>query len=343
MSPDENKARVLAFMDRFYHQGDVASLEEFCAPEFVDHTPYRGQEASRAGFIAYMLSLREVFAAAIPNFRAVVQNILAEGDLVAMRVTVEGERTGPLFGLPASAGPLPITANVFLRMVDGRATDLWQEQNIQVAEDVAMWQERQRLARDLHDSVTQSLFSVGMLARAAQTQHEQQAPRLGQTLERVATLAQQALVEMRALLFELRADAIAEEGLGSALEKLVAAIGVRTELAITLSAPPELSLPAQRTEAAFRIVQEALGNAAKHAQASRAAVTVTAGERLLITVKDDGRGFDPAAVAQPAPDGRSGGMGLRSMRERAAAAGLALEIHSTPGAGTLVRLSGPLS
>src|SRR5581483_925014 len=196
MSPEENKARVLAFMDRFYRQGDLASIEEFCAPDFVDHTPYRGQAPGRGGFIANMLGLREMFAAAIPDFHVVVQQILAEGDLVSMRVTVEGERTGPLFGLPASAGPLPVTANVLLRLVDGRAVELWQEQNIQVAEDAAMLQERQRLARDLHDSVTQSLFSVSMLARAAQTQHEQQAPRLGQTLERVATLAQQALVEM---------------------------------------------------------------------------------------------------------------------------------------------------
>ncbi len=343
MSPDENKARALAFLDRFFRQGDQTSLEEFFAPDFVDHTPYRGQAPGRAGFFAYMVGLREMFAAAIPNFRTVVQHILAEGDLVALRVIVEGERTGTLFGLPASTGPLPVTANVMLRMVDGRAVEVWQEQNIQVAEDAAMWQERQRLARDLHDSVTQSLFSVSMLARAAQTQHEQNAPRLGQTLERVATLAQQALVEMRALLFELRADAIAEEGLSSALEKLVAAMGLRTDLAIALNTPPELNLPPTVSEAAFRIVQEALGNAAKHAQASRADVTVTAGERLLITVQDDGRGFDPAALAQPAPDGRSGGMGLRSMRERAEAAGLALEIVSAPGAGTVVRLSGALA
>src|SRR5581483_5129688 len=297
----------------------------------------------RGGFIANMLGLREMFAAAIPDFRVVVQQILAEGDLVSMRVTVEGERTGPLFGLPASAGPLPVTANVLLRLVDGRAVELWQEQNIQVAEDAAMLQERQRLARDLHDSVTQSLFSVSMLARAAQTQHEQQVPRLGQTLERVATLAQQALVEMRALLFELRADAIAEEGLSSALEKLVAAIAQRTDLAITLSVPPELHLSAQRTEAAFRIVQEALGNAVKHAQASRAEVKVTTDEQLTITVEDDGCGFNPAAVAQMARDGRSGGMGLRSMRERAAAAGLSLDVISMPGAGTRVRLTGPLA
>jgi len=342
MKPEENKARVLEFMDAFYRRGDLTSIERFIAPTFVDHTPYRGQAPGREGFIAYMRGLREMFAAAIPNFRGVVQQILAEGDLVSFRVTVEGERTGALFGLPASAGPLPITANVLVRMVDGQAVELWQEQNIQVAEDAATLQERQRLARDLHDSVTQSLFSVSMLARAAQTQHDQQAPRLGQTLERVASLAQQALVEMRALLFELRSDAIAEEGLSSALEKLVAAIGVRTELAIALHIPPDLRLSAQRTEAAFRIVQEALGNAAKHAEASCAEVTVTAGDHLLITVQDNGRGFDPAVIAGPAADGRSGGMGLRSMRERAQAAGLSLEVISTPGGGTLVRVVGPL-
>jgi signal transduction histidine kinase len=338
MSPEENKARVLQFMDEFYHRGNLAALDTFIAPDFVDHTPHRGQTGDRQGFIASMLALREMLATAIPNFRAVAHSIVAEGDLVAVRVVVEGERTGPLFGLPTSAGRLPITAIVLLRLVEGKAIEFWQEQNIQLAEDAAMLQERQRLSRDLHDSVTQSLFSVSVLARAAQMQHEQQAPRLGQTLERVATLAQQALVEMRALLFELRTDAIAEDGLSSALEKLVAAMRMRTDLAITLSVPPDLNLPAPLTEAAFRIVQEALSNTAKHAQATAAEVVITNGDRLLITVRDNGTGFSPGAAPQTVPDGRAGGMGLRFMRERATAAGLALDVISAPGGGTTVRL-----
>jgi signal transduction histidine kinase len=338
MSAEANKASFLSFMEQFYDRGNIAAVHDLTAPDFIDHTPHRGQGSDRQSFAAGMIALREMLEAAIPDFRVETQLILAEGDLVAARVTVQGERTGPLFGLPLSAGRLPITAIVLVRMRDGKVVELWQEQNVVLAEEAATYQERQRLARDLHDSVTQSIFSVSMLARAAQAQHDQNAPRLGPTLDRVATLAQQALVEMRALLFELRADAIAEEGLGSALEKLVEAIRVRTELAITLTLSSALDLSPIVTETVFRVVQEALSNAAKHGHATGAEVTVNAEKGLVVTVCDNGTGFDPAAVAQTVPDGRAGGMGLRFMRERATAAGLTLDITSAPGAGTTVRL-----
>jgi signal transduction histidine kinase len=342
MSPEENKARVLAFVDAFYHRGDLSAIERFAAPDLIDHTPMRGEKGDRRSFIAGTLALRHLLAEAIPDFHIAVPVMLAEDDLVALRVTVEGKRTGSLFGLPASSGPLPITAMVLVRMRDGRAIELWQEQNIILAEDAAMLQERQRLARDLHDSVTQSLFSLNLLARAAQEQQAQNTPRLGQTLDRVATLAQQALVEMRALLLELRADTIAEEGLVGALEKLVAALRTRTDLDITLDVPAAVALPATLTEATFRIVQEALSNAAKHAQASRASVIVTADAGLLqVTVQDNGRGFDMAATPAEREMG-AGGMGLRFMRERANSAGLMLELSSSPGYGTTVRIEAPL-
>jgi signal transduction histidine kinase len=208
-------------------------------------------------------------------------------------------------------------------------------------QDAAVLEERTRLARDLHDSVTQSVFSLGMLAKAAQTQHERRSPALDGTLDRIAQLSQDALKEMRALLFELQPTGLAEEGLAAALEKLVAAFRVRVDLAVTLYGDTDLRLPADVETAVFRIVQEALNNAAKHARATEVTVTVAVLEdRLRVTVEDDGVGFDMEAPAGEA-DGSSG-LGMRSMRDRAAAAGLTLRVTSSPGRGTLVSVEAPL-
>ncbi len=206
------------------------------------------------------------------------------------------------------------------------------------AQEKASLEERARLARDLHDSATQTVFSVGMLAQAARTQYERRSERVGATLDRVAALAQQAHSEMRALLFELRPHAALEDGLAAGLERLLEAVRTRSGLAITLSGDPLPALDPARTMAAFRIVQEALNNVAKHAHASTVQIEVVQHEGgWTLRVADDGNGFDPAAM----PAGSSGGMGMRSMRERALSAGFTLTVKSAPGAGTTVELTIP--
>lgn len=202
----------------------------------------------------------------------------------------------------------------------------------------AVLEERARLARDLHDSVTQSIFSLGMLARAAQRQHERTDARLVATLERVGSLAQETLTEMRALLFELHPASLAEKGLAQALAELVTSVripgGLQPEYTATTAARPG----PEAEMAMFRIAQEALANAGKHAQAGTIAVTYTeVDQRLVLSVVDNGKGFDPTTPAQASGDGRSGGMGLRMMQERAVAAGVMLEVCSAPGTGTTVR------
>ena len=208
--------------------------------------------------------------------------------------------------------------------------------------DAAALEERTRLARELHDSVTQSLFSLTMLARAAQTQHERGSEGLGSTLERVGALAQEALVEMRSLLFELHPASLAEQGLSRALDRLVEAMRVRTDLVLTYTATTEARPRPEAELAIFRIVQEALANVAKHADATEVHITVAEdGGWIVVTVADNGVGFDPDAPVARSADGASGGMGLRSMRERAAAVGLALDVTSAPGAGTTIRVAAP--
>jgi signal transduction histidine kinase len=205
---------------------------------------------------------------------------------------------------------------------------------------LAAMEERARLARELHDSVTQAVFSLGMLTRTAQVQHARGLPALGQTLDRIGALSAQALAELRALLFELRPAALTEEGLAGALPKLVAALQVRTETKLTYAGPETspMRLPPDVELCIFRIVQEALGNTIKHAGAKTARVQMdVAGDRLTVNVTDDGAGFDPNRP-DPMPDTGRGGLGLGGMKERAAAAGITVDVQSAPGAGTRVTI-----
>jgi signal transduction histidine kinase len=200
--------------------------------------------------------------------------------------------------------------------------------------------ERQRIARDLHDSVSQSLFSTTLHVRTAQ--HALELEELdtdgpvGEELSEIGQLTRGALAEMRALIFELQPGALAEEGLVAALGKQASALSAREGLAIEVDGPGEhLPVGAEVEEQLYRIGQEALANVVKHARASSATVRIAvADDTVSIEVSDDGRGFDPAAVG---PDH----FGLRSMRGRVADLGGRLEITSTPGRGTAVRVEVP--
>jgi signal transduction histidine kinase len=200
--------------------------------------------------------------------------------------------------------------------------------------------ERQRIARDLHDSVSQSLFSTTLHVRTAQ--HALAREGLGSTgsvgeeLSEIGQLTRGALAEMRALIFELRPGALADEGLVAALTKQASALGAREGLAIEVDGPDgRLPLEPEVDEQLYRLGQEALSNVVKHAGASRATVRIAAtDDTVSIEVADDGRGFDPAAVG---PEH----FGLRSMRGRVADLGGRLQVTSAPGRGTVLRVEVP--
>jgi signal transduction histidine kinase len=142
---------------------------------------------------------------------------------------------------------------------------------------------------------------------------------------------------MRALIFELRPGALQEEGLGAALQKHTAALSAREGLPIEVQVPERrVPVPAAAEEHLYRFAQEALHNVVKHANACRAAVRLDLHQsaRLVLEIEDDGTGFDPARVPV-------GHLGLRTMADRVDQIGGALEIQSSPGAGTLVRVSVP--
>ena len=210
------------------------------------------------------------------------------------------------------------------------------------AEQNATLVERHRLARDLHDSVSQALFSMTLHARTAQrhlaaaglpAEHP-----VSVEVDQLHALTQAALAEMRALIFELRPGALEAEGLASALGKQAAALAAREQLPVEVHAPAErLSIPPKVEEHVYRLVLEALHNAVRHAEAHRLDVwlaTLPDGG-LEVRVVDDGVGFDPAV---PHP----GHLGLHTMRDRAEAVRGVLDVVSRPGHGTEVRLTVPL-
>ncbi len=197
---------------------------------------------------------------------------------------------------------------------------------------LAVVDERNRLARELHDSVTQSLFSMSLIARALPDLLDRDTRRARERIDRLSELANGALAEMRSLIFELRPAALEQEGLAAAITKYAAAFESREGIKVQLNVVRERRLPLDQEEALFRIAQEALNNVAKHAQATAVAVELDFDDGCTtLRVRDNGVGFDPNA--QPA--GRRG-FGMTSMRERATLAGATLRVESAPGAGTEV-------
>ena len=202
------------------------------------------------------------------------------------------------------------------------------------AEQLAVMRERQRLARELHDSVTQALYSLTLLSEAARRMAGSGELRQAQEpLYRLNAIAQQALKEMRLLVYELRPLVLKREGLVGALQHRLDAVEGRAGVEARLLVQGDVKLPSEVEEDLYRIAQEALNNALKHAAASAVTVTIHAEDQAVeIKVVDDGTGFDP----QTANTG--GGMGLTTMRERAEKMGARLQVESTPGQGTTVRV-----
>jgi PAS domain S-box-containing protein len=205
----------------------------------------------------------------------------------------------------------------------------------QLAEQAAVLEERQRLARDLHDSVTQSLYSLTLLTetsrRAAQAGDLES---VESYLGRLGEVARQALKEMRLLIYQLRPPVLEREGLVGALQQRLDAVEGRAGVETRLLVGEDVQLTAPVEDALYRIALEALNNALKHAAATSVMVWIhTAGERAGLEIADNGRGFDPAAVRD------RGGMGLINMQERAEKLGGTLTILSVPGEGTRVLAS----
>jgi len=195
--------------------------------------------------------------------------------------------------------------------------------------------ERSRLARELHDSVTQSLFAASLTAEALYRDADAVSAPARDGLLDVQRLTRGALAEMRTLLVEMRPGALAQSPLGDLLEHVVQATQARTRIAIALDVAGEPPLPGDVTIALYRIAQEAMNNVVRHSLATRAWARLTGSAAAVeLAVGDDGCGFDPAAVGPER-------LGLRIMGERAESVGAALCVTARVGHGTVIAVTWP--
>ncbi len=224
---------------------------------------------------------------------------------------------------------------LFLALAQRASLAIENAQLYEQAQELAAMEERQRLARDLHDAVTQTLFSTSLIAEVLPRIWDRD-PGDGQhRLEQVRQATRSALAEMRTLLLELRPTGLAETDLGDLLRQLTEAITGRSRVAVSVDLQGECKPSPELHVTLYRIAQEALNNVAKHARASEVRVTLRCpSDQIILSISDNGRGFEPAGV----PPGH---LGIGIMRERAEAVGARLEIQSEPGHGTTVTVVWP--
>ena len=204
---------------------------------------------------------------------------------------------------------------------------------LQARQQIALLEERQRLARDLHDSMKQQIFAISMLVNSARRMlgHDNEQART--SLNEVDELVQQVQQELTALVYELHPVALNEKGLAATLQEFIQRWSLQTGMAVDVQVYSEPTLSHPLSEALFRIVQEALTNTARHSRASVVQVTLAGQqESMTLSICDNGQGFDVASV-------QGNGVGLVSMRERMKALGGTLLIESAPGEGARITAS----
>jgi signal transduction histidine kinase len=229
-------------------------------------------------------------------------------------------------------GEIPYAAETaFLAaLADQAATAAANARLLVAAREKVVLEERQRLSRELHDSVSQSLYAIQMAAQLALEGIERAPAEAARPVNQIMQLADASQAEMRALIFELRPETLERDGLVAALGGQVDAFRSTHGISARLIAGAEPALPVEVKRAFQAIAREALCNAAKHARARHVEVRLEADQQVaVLEVGDDGVGFD-AGGSFP------GHLGLRSMHERAAGAGGSLEVVSAPGRGTRI-------
>ncbi|HET6315741.1 MAG TPA: GAF domain-containing protein [Chloroflexota bacterium] len=266
-----------------------------------------------------------------PRLRAIIEHEQIEA-AIAAPITVGGQVFG-LFGV-AWTRRHTLTheqRRLVLALAQRAGLAIQNARLFEQAQQAATAEERQRLARELHDAVTQTLFSASLIAEVVPKLWERNPDEGRRRLEELRRLTRGALAEMRTLLLELRPAALVETPFSHLLRQLGEAAASRSNLAVECHIDgAEWSLPAEVQIALYRIAQEALNNTGKHAGALHAQLHLRwTPDTLNLRVQDDGRGFDPKST----PPGH---LGVGIMHERARAIGARLRIESRPGAGTRV-------
>jgi GAF domain-containing protein/anti-sigma regulatory factor (Ser/Thr protein kinase) len=260
---------------------------------------------------------------------------VGDGSILAAPIRAEGEALGLLIGFDEKSRDISQEEITLVATIgDQIGAFVERDRLIRKAERAAVVEERQRLARELHDSVTQLLYSQVLFAGAGQkVLNKEDSDLTRQYLSRIEDQAQQALKEMRLLVFELRPSEHLEEGLVVAIKHRLDAVEKRSGMHTSLNLEGKLDLNEAEEIGLYRITQEALNNTLKHAGASQVSIKIQQNqEHLVLEICDDGYGFDLHERAT------QGGMGLTNMLERASALGGKLEIDSEAGVGTSVRV-----
>lgn len=260
------------------------------------------------------------------------EGLLEPGALIPLES--RGDRLGVLV-IVGSQGGVFSTAQLalFQSIADQLGVAVENARLFARSEQAAVTAERNRLARDLHDAVTQTLFSSSMIADVLPKIWERNPDEGRRRLEELRQLTRGALSEMRTLLVELRPAALADTDLGDLLEHQVNAFIARTRLQVRFERSVSYNPPVEVKEAFYRIAQEAFNNIARHAEAAQVRVRLD-GEpgKMDLTIQDDGVGFDAQTLEHE-------GLGLGIMRERARSIGARLEVVSRPGRGTRLHLN----
>jgi signal transduction histidine kinase len=273
-----------------------------------------------------------------PGYEEVLEVILAAGweNMAVVPMIYRGLGIGVLM-VVYRPGDEPDEQELLLleAISDQAAVALENSKLFDQAQSIAVMEERQRISRDLHDSVSQALYAISLGAQTARELLEAGSKAI-EPIEYVVSLSDAALAEMRAMIFDLRPEALAQEGLVAALKRQAASIEARHQISVETRFGVEPSLELDAKEMLYRVAQEALHNVVKHARASQVVVGLQEeGGVVTLTVQDNGRGF---SVTDEFP----GHLGLISMRERASQAGAMVVVTSALGAGCRVTVRLPV-
>lgn len=239
---------------------------------------------------------------------------------------VGGRRIGYLIVESATAGfYTDVHAERLRAVADQAGAALSNARLASKASEVAATDERQRLSRELHDAVNQTLWTASLTAGSLLRESEPDSP-LHERLERLQQLTAGALAEMRALLLEMRPNEITRSSLADLIDQLLTALECRKTFFVTADLQP-VNLDPMAHLAFYRIAQEAISNIARHSHAASLDISLTDAAAIELCISDDGDGFDPAGV----PPGH---LGLSIMQERADRIGADFSVTSAPGRGT---------
>lgn len=258
--------------------------------------------------------------------------------LLAVPLQVEGTAIGALNVANKPGGFSEDDARVLGLLADVGAVAIESARLREKADRLAIKQEREWLARELHDSVTQAMYSVTLYAEAARLALEAGKQDVAaDNLRELQAMAREALIDIRLLIFELHPPVLEGQGLAASLRIRLAAVENRAGLQTEMHVDGARILPLSIEEELYRIALEALNNVVKHARAQHVTVHVRFDEqRVGVEISDDGIGYDPATARE------SGGLGLRGMEERAQRINGQLEIVSVPGNGTTLKVEVPV-